>query len=128
MSATRKRLASSFVAFQKSLQRRRDLIVAIQHDLADLDSRLQAQQKALEEDEDEDDEDPDPRYVVEQERQRLLKLYRDPKRRNELEGIEVPRDDDRFEALRLGLPRQCADHVVSLVARQRIHRDAELLE
>ena len=72
MAVFRKRLASSFAAFQKSLERRRDLIAAIQRDLSDVDERLQQQQKLFEEDEEEDDE-TDVSLVMARERQRLLR-------------------------------------------------------
>lgn len=84
MAVFRKRLASSFAAFQKSLERRRDLIAAIQQDLADLDERLQEQQKIFEEDDEEDDE-TDVGVVIDRERQRLLRWYHDPLRRGALE-------------------------------------------
>ncbi|HXH09642.1 MAG TPA: helicase-related protein [Alphaproteobacteria bacterium] len=84
MAVFRKRLASSFAAFQKSLERRRDLIAAIQQDLVDLDERLQEQQKMFEEDDEEDDE-TDVGVVIDRERQRLLRWYRDPLRRGALE-------------------------------------------
>jgi superfamily II DNA/RNA helicase len=83
MAVFRKRLASSFAAFQKSLERRRDLIVAIQRDLSDVDERLQ-QQHIFEEDEEEDDE-TDVSLVIDRERQRLLRWYHDPRRRERLE-------------------------------------------
>ena len=49
-------------------------------------------------------------------------------RRHELKRIEIARHDDRLESLRFGLPRQCADHVVRLESRERVHGDAERLE
>src|SRR5207244_1593838 len=82
-----------FTAFQRSLERRRDVIAAIQHELSDLDSRLQQQETLLEEDEDEDDDEPDAHDVVEQERQRLLRLHRDPQRRHELEAERLYLND-----------------------------------
>jgi hypothetical protein len=84
MAVFRKRLASSFAAFQKSLERRRDLIAAIQHDLSDLDERLQEQKKTFEEDDEEDDE-TDVGLVIDRERHRLLRWYRDPLQRSALE-------------------------------------------
>ena len=39
MAVFRKRLASCFVAFQRSLERRRDLIAAIQQGLSDVDAQ-----------------------------------------------------------------------------------------
>ena len=83
MAVFRKRLASSFAAFHKSLERRRDLIAAIQRDLSDVDERLQ-QQHIFEEDEEEDDE-TDVSLVIDRERQRLLRWYHDPRRRERLE-------------------------------------------
>ena len=47
MAVFRKRLASSFAAFQKSLERRRDLIAAIQHDLSALDEQPPGRGKHL---------------------------------------------------------------------------------
>jgi len=85
MAVFRKRLASSFVALQRSLERRRDLIAALQHDLADFDVRLRLQGEFLEED-DEDEEATDATGTIDQERTRLLRLYHDPRRRGELEA------------------------------------------
>jgi ERCC4-related helicase len=85
MAVFRKRLASSFAAFQKSLERRRDLITAIQQDLSDLDERLQEEKKAFEEEEEEEDDETDVAIVIDRERQRLLRWYRDPLRRSALE-------------------------------------------
>src|SRR5439155_497820 len=61
-----------------------------------------------------------PRYVVEQERQRLLRLYRDPGRRNELEDERLYLNDyiaelsqiavdSKFEAFRERLGQVLAD-------------------
>ncbi|MGQ4810062.1 hypothetical protein NKDENANG_03507 [Candidatus Entotheonellaceae bacterium PAL068K] len=52
MAGFRKRLAVSFLALRRSLERRRGLIVAIQHDPADFDVCFKLQQEILEEDED----------------------------------------------------------------------------
>ncbi len=88
MAVFRKRLASSFAAFQKSLERRRNLITAIQQDLFDLDERLQEQQRTFEEDEEEDDE-TDVSILIDRERRRLMRWYRDPLRRGALEQERV---------------------------------------
>src|SRR5262249_28844565 len=85
MAVFRKRLASSFYALQRSLERRRDLILAIQHDLDTLDEYLEATHRMLEEDEDDDEDDLDVGSMLAGEQQRLLRLYRDPERRTQLE-------------------------------------------
>jgi ERCC4-related helicase len=83
MAVFRKRLASSFTAFRKSLERRRDLITDIQQVL---DETLagEAFKDFAEEDEDQDGE-IDARSAFDQERQRLTRLYGDPRRRGQLE-------------------------------------------
>src|SRR5207244_2141041 len=48
--------------------------------------------------------------------------------RDELERVEVTRDDDRLEPLCLGLPRERADDIVGLEPGERVHRNAERLE
>jgi hypothetical protein len=83
MAVFRKRLASSFAAFQKSLERRRDLITAIQQDLSALDERLQEEERIFEEDE--ADDETDVAQEIARERQRLLRWYGDPRRRGTLE-------------------------------------------
>jgi ERCC4-related helicase len=83
MAVFRKRLASSFAAFRKSLERRRDLIAAVQRDLAVMDEATQFQQ-AMSEGE-EDDDEVDAAAVLDRERQRLLRLRADPQRRQKLE-------------------------------------------
>jgi superfamily II DNA or RNA helicase len=131
MAVFRKRLASSFFAFQRSLERRRDLIAAIQGNLADLDRRLQLQEQDLKEDEGEDDDEPDVRDVVEIERQRLLRLYRDPRRRDELEGertylqgyiveLEQIAVDSKFEVFRERLDQVLAEGDRVLVFTQYV--------
>jgi SNF2 family DNA or RNA helicase len=85
MAVFRKRLASSFAAFRKSLERRRDLITSIQHDLSDLDEHLQEQKRSFEEDEEEEDDETDVSVVIDREQQRLLRWYRDPLRQGALE-------------------------------------------
>jgi len=49
-------------------------------------------------------------------------------RRDELEGVEVTRQDERIEVQRLGLPGERADNVVGLESGKRVHRDAQLVE
>jgi ERCC4-related helicase len=83
MAVFRKRLASSFFAFRKSLERRRDLIAAVQRDLAVMDEAAQFQQ-AMSEGE-EDDDEVDAAAALDRERQRLLRLRADPQRRQKLE-------------------------------------------
>jgi ERCC4-related helicase len=87
MAVFRKRLASSFAAFQKSLERRRDLIAAIQQDLSALDERIHDEERIFEEDEadDEADDETDVALEISRERQRLLRWYHDPSRRGTLE-------------------------------------------
>jgi ERCC4-related helicase len=84
MAVFRKRLASSFRAFQRSLERRHDLIVAIQRDLFRLEVQLDLQ-RAFFEEEEEEEEEIEVSVVLDRERERLLRLYRDPRRREELE-------------------------------------------
>jgi SNF2 family DNA or RNA helicase len=83
MAVFRKRLASSFCALRKSLERRRDLIAVIQSDLDAIDEAEQLGQ-ILGEDEDEEDEVDVP-ASLERERQRLVRLHADPRRRRQLE-------------------------------------------
>jgi ERCC4-related helicase len=83
MAVFRKRLASSFASFRKSLERRRDLIAAVQRDLAVMDEAAQFQQ-AMSEGE-EDDDEVDAAAALDRERQRLLRLRADPQRRQKLE-------------------------------------------
>ena len=54
MAVFRKRLASCFVAFQRSLDRRRDLIAAIQQGLTDFDAQRELDRDVSDDDEDED--------------------------------------------------------------------------
>jgi hypothetical protein len=83
MAVFRKRLASSFAAFRKSLERRRDLIAAVQRDLAVMDEAAEFQ-RAMSEGE-EDDDEADAAAALDRERQRLLRLRADPHRRQKLE-------------------------------------------
>jgi superfamily II DNA or RNA helicase len=83
MAVFRKRLASSFAAFRKSLERRRDLITAVQRDLAVMDEAAQFQQVMSEGEE--DDDEVDAAAALDRERQRLLRLRADPQRRQMLE-------------------------------------------
>jgi hypothetical protein len=85
MAVFRKRLASCFAAFQRSLERRRDLIAAIQQGLADFDAQRALYGDVAEEEEDEDFE-TDISTLLDRERQRLVRLYHDPRRRDELEA------------------------------------------
>ena len=86
MAVFRKRLASSFAAFRKSLERRRDLIFAIQNDLEqEIEDK---QRRALGEGEDDDDSVDFP-AVVDQEVARLRQLYQDPKSRAKLEAERI---------------------------------------
>jgi ERCC4-related helicase len=85
MAVFRKRLASCFAAFQRSLGRRRDLITAIQQGLSDIDAQRELHRDVSEDDEDEDFE-TDIAALLDRERQRLVRLYQDPRRREELEA------------------------------------------
>jgi ERCC4-related helicase len=83
MAVFRKRLASSFAAFRKSLERRRDLIAAVQCDLAVMDEARQFGEALGEA---EDDDDIDVCATLDRERQRLMRLRSDPRRRDRLEA------------------------------------------
>jgi len=83
MAVFRKRLASSFVAFRKSLERRRDLIAAVQRDLAVLDEARQFEMALSEA---EDDDDTDALAELDRERRRLMRWRADPRRREKLEA------------------------------------------
>jgi Helicase conserved C-terminal domain len=85
MAVFRKRLASCFAAFQRSLGRRRDLIAAIQQGLSDIDAQRELHRDVSEDDEDEDFE-TDIAALLDRERQRLVRLSQDPRRREELEA------------------------------------------
>ena len=85
MAVFRKRLASSFTAFRKSLERRRDLITEIQQVL-DEAVASEAFKDFAEEEEDDQDGEIDARSAFDRERQRLIRLYSDPQRRGQLEG------------------------------------------
>jgi hypothetical protein len=85
MAVFRKRLASCFAAFQRSLERRRDLIATIQQGLADVDTQRDLRRDVSEDDEDEDDE-TEIATLLDRERQRLVRLYQDPRRREALEA------------------------------------------
>jgi len=86
MAVFRKRLASSFYSFRRSLERRRDLIAAIQNDLSRIDAELEQERQLLDEEEDEDDDEADVRSLLDRERRRLVRLYEDPERREQLEN------------------------------------------
>src|SRR5262249_20593949 len=92
MAVFRKRLASCFVAFQRSLERRRGLITAIQQSLADVDAQRELPTDVYEDDEDEDDE-TDIATFLDWERQRLVRLYQDPRRREALEAERLHLQD-----------------------------------
>ncbi len=83
MAVFRKRLASSFAAFRKSLERRRDLVAAVQQDLAVMDEAELLKQTLSEGEE--DDDDMDVSAALERERHRLMRLHADPQRRLKLE-------------------------------------------
>jgi len=82
MAVFRKRLASSFTAFHKSLERRRDLIQeALDEALAS-----EAFKDFAEEEDDDQDGELDARSAFDRERQRLMRLYSDPRSRDQLDG------------------------------------------
>ncbi len=83
MAVFRKRLASSFASFRKSLERRRDLIAAVQRDLAVMDEARQFGEALSEA---EDDDDVDVSATLDRERQRLMRWRADPRRRDKLEA------------------------------------------
>jgi hypothetical protein len=83
MAVFRKRLASCFTAFQRSLERRRDLITAIQQGLADVDAQRDLHRDVSEDDE---DDETDIATLLDRERKRLVRLYQDPRRREALEA------------------------------------------
>lgn len=56
MAVFRKRLASSFAAFQKSLERRRDLIDAMERDMAEFEGQILSQREFYRDEEEDDDE------------------------------------------------------------------------
>jgi hypothetical protein len=85
MAVFRKRLASCFAAFQRSLERRRDLIAAIQQGLSDFDERHNLHGEISEEEE-EEDFDAEITTLLDREHQRLIRLYQNPQRRDELEA------------------------------------------
>ena len=110
MAVFRKRLASSFAAFQKSLERRRDLIEAIERDLSEFEVQIKSQRDLYSEDEDDEDE-IDIGQAIDAERRRLLRLYYDPERRHELQSerlylqdyimaLRQISRDSKFEAFR----------------------------
>ncbi len=84
MAVFRKRLASSFEAFRKSLERRRDAIEEVQRGMAALPP--QALQEDLAVEEAELDDEADGEEALGREQQRLLRLQQDPLRRAQLEG------------------------------------------
>src|SRR5262249_38499448 len=111
MAVFRKRLASCFYSFRRSLERRRDLIAAVQQDISALEAAGEWQQDLVEE---EDEEEVDVPTLVERERRRLLRLWADPRRRERLEqerayladyiaALAQVDTDSKFEAFRARL-------------------------
>ncbi len=92
MAVFRKRLASSFHAFRLSLQRRRDLIVAIQDKLSDYDI-ADIQQKLVSAESEDEDDAVDAEAALDRERHRLMRLYGDPERRKNLAEEQLYLDD-----------------------------------
>jgi ERCC4-related helicase len=87
MAVFRKRLASSFEAFRKSLERRKEFIEAVEAELDEMDiARYQAE---LFDDTEETGEESDPRAALDRERTRLIRLFQDPERRRQLEAERV---------------------------------------
>jgi superfamily II DNA or RNA helicase len=112
MAVFRKRLASCFYSFRRSLERRRDLIAAVQHDIAALEATRGWQQELIEEEE--DDAEVDVPTLLERERCRLLRLWSDPRRQERLEkeraylaeyiaALAQVDADSKFEAFRARL-------------------------
>lgn len=110
MAVFRKRLASSFAAFQKSLERRRDLIDAMERDMAEFEGQIRDQREFYR-DEEEDDDEVDVGQAMDEERRRLLRIFHDPQRRNELReernylqayitALRQISKDSKFEAFR----------------------------
>ncbi len=108
MAVFRKRLASCFYSFRRSLERRRDLIGAAQEDIAALGPAHEWQQELEEE---EEEEAVDVPILVERERRRLFRLWADPRRRERLEqersyladyiaALAEVGSDSKFEAFR----------------------------
>src|SRR5207247_8944938 len=58
----------------------------------------------------------------------LARRHQLDERRDELERVEVTRDDDRLEPLCLGLPCEGTDDIVGFEPGERVHRNAERLE
>lgn len=83
MAVFRKRLSSSFASFRKSLERRRDLIAAVQRDLSVMDEARQFGEALSEA---EDDDDVDVSATLDRERHRLMRWRADPRRRDKLEA------------------------------------------
>ena len=111
MAVFRKRLASCFYSFRRSLERRRDLIAAVQQEIATQAAASEWQQELNEE---EEEEAVDVPTVVERERRRLLRLWADPRRRERLEqertyladyvaALARVDADSKFEAFRTRL-------------------------
>jgi superfamily II DNA or RNA helicase len=112
MAVFRKRLASCFYALRRSLERRRDLVAAVQQDLAALDAAEEWQLELAEEEEGEGEIDVPA--VVERERLRLLRWRADPRRRERLAqerayladyiaALAQVDTDSKFEAFRVRL-------------------------
>ena len=113
MAVFRKRLASCFYSFRRSLERRRDLIAGIQQDFTALEASSAEWRQELAE-EDEEEGELDVSTVVERERRRLLRLWADPHRRDQLErerayladyiaALAQVNADSKFEAFRARL-------------------------
>jgi hypothetical protein len=111
MAVFRKRLASCFYAFRRSLERRRDLIDAIQRevDQTRFPGEPRRYEQVLMEEPEEEDDPEDVQRMAERERERLQRLYRDPRRRQQLErerlylqryirDLEQVPADSKFEA------------------------------
>jgi ERCC4-related helicase len=79
MAVFRKRLASSFAAFQKSLERRKELIDAICSKLSDVAETSRFFEAVSQEEEDEDEGETEG--WLDEETRRLRRLYDDPQRR-----------------------------------------------
>jgi ERCC4-related helicase len=84
MAVFRKRLASSFEAFRKSLERRQNAIEDVQRGLSAVTPQAIAEDFSIEEDDFDDETTGETTFVREQ--QRLVALRSDPIRRDQLEA------------------------------------------
>ena len=84
MAVFRKRLSSSFVALQRSLERRRAIIESVQSAVTADEVRRALLQEVQEEPEEAEDQPAD--VLMQAETERLRRIYADPRRRQQLEA------------------------------------------